>query len=131
MGVKVREKVKGSNAWWVFISHNGRRTSRKVGSEKAALEVAKKIQAKLTLGEAFLQEKTPPVPQLEEYYQRFKRTYMATTLKPSTYITYESSFRVHIIPQLGRLHLDQIDRQKIEGFIAKLVKKTWQKIPSG
>ncbi len=72
MGVKVREKVKGSDQWWVFIAHNGRRTSRKVGSEKAALEVARKIQAKLTLGEVFLQEKKPPVPTLEEYYQRFK-----------------------------------------------------------
>ena len=61
MGVKVREKVKQSGVWWVFISHNGRRTSRKVGSEKAALEVARKIQAKLTLEEA-LPERKPPAP---------------------------------------------------------------------
>ena len=122
MGVKVREKVKGSGAWWVFISHGGRRTSRKVGSEKAALEVAKKIEAKLTLGEAFLKEKKPPVPKLEEYYQQFKTTYMEATLKRSTYITYESSFRVHILPQLGGLYLDQIDCQKVEGFISGLVK---------
>jgi len=121
MGVKVREKVKKSGVWWVFISHNGRRTSRKVGNEKAALEVARKIQAKLTLGEAFLREK-PPVPKLADYYQQFKTTYMAATLKRSTYITYESSFRVHILPQLGGLHLDQIDCQKVEGFISGLVK---------
>ena len=61
MGVKVREKVKDSNEWWVFINHGGRRTSRKVGSEKAAWEVARKIEAKLTLGETFLQEKKPSV----------------------------------------------------------------------
>jgi len=127
MGVKVREKIKDSNEWWVFINHGGRRTSRKVGSEKAAWEVARKIEAKLTLGETFLQEKKPSVPKLEEYYERFKENYMQTTLKPSTYITYESSFRVHIIPQFGHLRLDQIDRQKIEGFIAKLVKKDMAK----
>jgi len=122
MGVKVREKIPGSSEFWVFINHGGRRTSRKVGSEKAAWEVAKHIEAKLTLGEAFLREKKPPAPKLEEYYRQFKTTYMEATLKRSTYITYESSFRVHILPQLGGLHLDQIDCQKVEGFISGLVK---------
>jgi len=123
MGVKVREKVKGSDEWWVFIAHNGRRTSRKVGSEKAALEVAKKIEAKLILGEAFLQEKKPPVPTLEEYYQRFKIRYMKTAIKESSYIIYESAFRVQTLPELGRLRLDQIDRERMEDFIAVLTEK--------
>ena len=65
MGVKVREKITGSDEWWVFINHGGRRTSRKVGSEKAALEVAKKIEAKLILGESFLPEKKPSSPTLD------------------------------------------------------------------
>ncbi len=123
MGVKVREKVKGSGAWWVFISHGGRRTSRKVGSEKAALEVARKIEAKLTLGEAFLQERKPPVPTLEEYYQRFKERHMKAAIKESSYIVYESCFRLHTLPELGRLHLDQIGRERMEDFIAVLMEK--------
>ena len=49
MGVRVREKISGSNEFWVFINHGGRRTSRKVGARKAALEVAEKIRAKLVL----------------------------------------------------------------------------------
>ena len=110
MGVRVREKIPGSNEFWVFINHGCKRTSRKVGSKKAAREVAKKIEAKLTLGEAFLQDKKPSVPKLEEYYQSRFKSYMELTLKRSTSITYESSFRVHVIPQLGSLHLDQIDR---------------------
>jgi len=122
MGVKVREKVKDSNEWWVFINHGGRRTSRKVGSEKAAWEVARKIEAKLTLGEAFVQEKKPPVPTLEEYYQRFKRTYMKT-LKEASRETYHSSFKNHILPTLGKLRLDQIDRSRMEEFTAALVEK--------
>ena len=37
MGVRVRQKIKGKgNPWWVFVSHNGKRTSRKVGDKKAA-----------------------------------------------------------------------------------------------
>ena len=56
MGVKVREKVKGSRVYWVFINHNGRRTSRKVGSAKAAQEVARKIEAKLAVRQRIAME---------------------------------------------------------------------------
>ena len=60
MGVKVRQKVKGKGQpWWVFVSHNGQRTSRKVGSKKAAQDVASKIEAKLQLGEFGFEEKKP------------------------------------------------------------------------
>ncbi len=126
MGVKVREKVKDSNEWWVFINHGGRRTSRKVGSEKAALEVARKIQAKLILEEA-LPERKPPTPILSDYYRDFKSNYMATTLKHSSYLSYEKAFRLHILPKLGALHLDHITRQKMEEFVAGLVNKNFSK----
>jgi len=39
MGVKIREKEKGSGTWWVFINHKGKRSSRQVGTEKAAEKV--------------------------------------------------------------------------------------------
>jgi hypothetical protein len=52
MGVRVRQKVKGKgNPWWVFITHNGKRISRKEGDKKAAEAVASPIEAKLALGE--------------------------------------------------------------------------------
>ena len=34
MGVKVREKVKGSGEWWIFIDQNCRRKSKKKGKDK-------------------------------------------------------------------------------------------------
>jgi integrase len=44
MGVKVREKPKGSGNWWIFINHQGKRKSKKIGKDKClAREVAKKI----------------------------------------------------------------------------------------
>ena len=53
MGVKVREKPNGSGEWWVFIHHNGIRKSKKIGKDnKLARDVAKKIEAKLALGES-------------------------------------------------------------------------------
>jgi len=52
MGVTVRQKEKGKGkSWWVFISHNGKRSSRRVGDKAAAETVASKIRAKLQLGE--------------------------------------------------------------------------------
>ena len=50
MGVKVREKVAASGVWWVFINHQGRGVSKKVGNEKAALKVAQEVETRITLG---------------------------------------------------------------------------------
>ena len=48
MGVKVREKMKDSGVWWIFIDHQGRRKANKVGKDgRIALELAKKIESKL------------------------------------------------------------------------------------
>ncbi|MDA2928489.1 site-specific integrase [Acidobacteria bacterium AH-259-O06] len=122
MGVKVREKVKGSNIWWVFVIHDGKRVSRRVGDKKSALEAKRKIEARLALGELPIKEQKK-TPTLAEYYKRFKAGYMSVTLKKSTFISYETSFRIHILPELGNYHLDEIDAEKIEEFIAKLTEK--------
>jgi len=66
MGVRVRQKVKGKgNPWWVFVSHNGKRTSRKVSDKKAAEVVASTIRAKLQLGE-FGCDDPKPAPTFKE-----------------------------------------------------------------
>ena len=124
MGVTVREKIQGSNEWWVFIAHQGRRTSRKVGDRKAAREAARKIQARLTLGKgAFPDVKTkPPAPTLQQYFKTFERAYRAT-LKPKTWACYEGNMRVHALPKLGSLCLDEVTRPKMKEFVAELVEK--------
>lgn len=124
MGVKVRERPKGSNCWWVFVDHRGLRKAKKCGSKKLAKKVAEIMEANLKLGQPLLgEEKQPSLPTLKQYYERFRETYMETTLKPSTFKSYELSFRVHILPVLGNYRLDQIDRAKMEGFVGGLVKK--------
>lgn len=63
MGVKLKEKKPGE--WWVFINHHGKRKAKKIGRDKRlAQEVAKKIEAKLALGEMNLDEKKERVPDL-------------------------------------------------------------------
>jgi integrase len=62
MGVKVRERIPGSGVFWIFIDHNGRRKAKKVGSEAAALAVAKGIEARLVLEN--------PAVRLGRYYSK-------------------------------------------------------------
>jgi hypothetical protein len=59
MGVTVRQKVKGrGQPWWVFIAHNGKRKSIKVGDRAAAEALAGKIQEKLKAGELQITRKS-------------------------------------------------------------------------
>lgn len=69
MGVRVRKKVPGSGVWWIFINHHGRQKSKQVGKDRrTAMGVAKKIEAKLTLGDMKV-EKQPEnkIPLFKEY----------------------------------------------------------------
>jgi len=123
MGVRVREKVEGSGIYWVFVAHQGRRTSRKVGDRKAAREAARKIQARLTLGKGAFGEKAKlPTPRLKDYWKRFEASYRGT-LKPGTWVSYESSMRVHILPDLGNHRLDEIAKPMMKRLVAGLVEK--------
>jgi len=127
MGGRVREKIKDSGEWWVFIAHQGRRTSRKVGDRKAAREAASKIQARLTLGKGAFGEKAKlSAPTLERYFKRFEANYKST-LKPSSWYNYEGSLRIHILPELGKYRLDEITKPMMKELVAERVKNGFAK----
>jgi hypothetical protein len=113
MGVKVREKVTGSGVWWIFVTRNGRRKSKLVGSEEAARIAAKKIEARLTLGETALPVQKPVKPTVEEFYKKFETTHMATAIRHSTARQYRINFRVHILPALGKIPIDEVSRERV------------------
>ncbi len=48
-------------------------------------------------------------------------------MKPATYSRYEGSFRLHIGPELGDLHFDEITRDRAKRFVIALMRK----IPTG
>ena len=123
MGVKVREKVKGSGVWWVFISHKGERSSKQIGGEKAARKVAEIIQARVKLGQDAIPSEKPAAPTLAEYYKTFKRVYMDTGVRESTADNYAANFRRYILPKLGRLRLDAIERSHVEELIADMTRQ--------
>ena len=97
MGVKVREKDKGSGVFWVFINHKGRRSSKRVGDKNAAKEVAKKIQAALVLGKPIDTEERKIVPTLRDYFTLFKESYLAgAAVRFNTQRIYKNNFEIFI-----------------------------------
>ncbi|MFC1532657.1 tyrosine-type recombinase/integrase [Thermodesulfobacteriota bacterium] len=118
MGVTIRQKNKGKGKpWWVFVAHNGKRTSRRVGDKKAAEEVASKIQAKLNLGEFGFDEKKKPIPLFKNFAEGFMDTYSAMNHKESTHDSYRTALDLHLIPYFGEKALDAITRKDVKNFI--------------
>jgi hypothetical protein len=77
MAVMVREKISGSGIWWVFIHHDGKRRSKKIGDKKKALELAERIDIKL---KSLKYEKQPSKTNLENIHFRtvpVKKLYMS------------------------------------------------------
>ncbi|MFH1672178.1 MAG: site-specific integrase [Pseudomonadota bacterium] len=119
MGVTVRQKNKGrGQPWWVFVSHQGRRTSKQVGDKAAAEAVASTIRAKLQLGEfSFEEEKS--LPMFKDYVKTFLKGYSKLNHKQSTQDSYDNVLKVHILPVFGDKHLDKITRKDIKDFLYK------------
>ena len=117
MGVRVRQKIKGKgNPWWVFVSHNGKRTSRKVGSKRAADIVAAKIQAKISLGEfGFMDRKA--MPTFREYSEKWLKGYVKLNCRESTVDEYMGALNFHVLPAYKDERLDQITRGSIRNFL--------------
>lgn len=126
MGVRVREKPKGSGVWWVFISHQGRRRSKKVGSEAAALEVAEKVQALITLGEFKIKGKdkkvgAQDVPTFRACAERWLG--LPHEWKESTLENYRGIFEKYVYPRMGGWRMDSIRRKDIKDFLDDLLVK--------
>ena len=72
MGVKVRERPKGSGIYWILIDHQNKRKSKKIGkNKKLAKKVAKKIEAKLVLGDLDLLKDSEKQITFSEYAQQW------------------------------------------------------------
>ena len=117
MGVTVRQKTKGKGKpWWIFVTHQGNRTSKLVGDRAAAEEVASKIRAKIQLGE-FSFEEEKPVPTFKEYAESFIEGFSAINHKASTHDTYRGALQRHIYPVFGHKRLDDIKRKDVKEFL--------------
>ncbi|MBW1992782.1 MAG: hypothetical protein JRI59_11950 [Deltaproteobacteria bacterium] len=124
MGVKVRERPQGSGIWWLFIDHQGTRKAKKIGRDKKlALEAAKKIEAKLALGDLGVMADKPKPPSFKEYAQLWLEGYIKPLRRETTYERYQSILEHHVYPVLGKVPIDEIKRSEIRHLLINLLKK--------
>jgi integrase len=116
MGVVVREKVKGSGVWWVFVNHHGQRTARRVGDKRAAKSVAGECQRQLAEGSLNIKNGAE-CPTLADYADRWLESYAKAACKFSTIQSYEGMLKSHIKPLLGHKRLDEIKRGDIKELL--------------
>ncbi|OGP68423.1 MAG: hypothetical protein A2W27_11045 [Deltaproteobacteria bacterium RBG_16_44_11] len=133
MGVKVKERPEGSGIWWIFIDHSGKRKAKKIGKNKrVAMEAAKKIEAKLTLGEMNLNE-SPRPPTLKEYIDGWRdgagekkigwyEKVAVLSLKHSTYCSYRLIIDLHLIPAFGSKPINEITPGMTSDLICQKIK---------
>jgi len=114
MGVKLKQK---DGAWWLFINHNGLRKAKKIGSDKrVALDVKKKVEAKLALGDFSLDEQKA-VPTFGEYAERWIATVVPALNKSGTLRNYRMTLNKHIMPVFGKMKISEINRFSIKEFL--------------
>ena len=118
MRVTVRQKIKGkAKPWWVFISHNGKRTSRMVGDKAAAEAVASRIRAKLQLGEFGFEQKEKNDLTFNEYADSWIQKIAPAECKESTLKGYQDLLDNHVLPVFGHLKVTEITRGKVKEFL--------------
>jgi integrase len=124
MAVKVRERPKGSGEWWLFIDHQGKRKAKRIGQDKKlAHEVARKVEAKLTLGDLGITEDKPKAPLFRDYAELWLNGYIKSLRRQSTFERYQDVLKRHINPTLGNRPIDQITRGEIRDLLLKLNRK--------
>jgi integrase len=116
MGVTIRQKVRGKGKpWWVFVAHNGKRKSFRVGDKAAAEAVASEIRRRLKTGEFQFTPKEK-ISTFGEYDRKWLNGYGETHLKYSTLRGYEGIFRRHL-QSLHDKPIDQITRPELRELI--------------
>ena len=119
MGVKVRERPAGSGIWWLFIDHQGKRKAKKVGRDKKlATDAAKKIEAKLTLGDFDIDEEPEAqLPTFQEYAENWLEGYIKPLRRASTYERYGHVLGKYVYPLIGRQSIDKIKRGDVRNAL--------------
>jgi len=115
MGVKIREKYRGSGVYWCFVNNQGRRTSFKAGSYKAAQVAAEYYEAKLLTDPDSLfttKARTAPI-----FRAMSKRWLENVELRESTIERYSHLLESWILPAIGSKKVDTINRADVKAII--------------
>lgn len=120
MGIKVREKQKGSGEFWIFINHEGRRKSVKVGSLAVAEEVAERLTAKLKFDpDAVFKEREAPKPAFKVLAKEWIKKLEKQGRKASTLERYNQLLDDWVLPAVGSKKVDEIKKSHIADVLSK------------
>ena len=115
MGVKVRERKPGE--WWIFIDFRGRRKAVKVGSEKAAIKAAERIEDGLSTGTFNLEHlKRQKRILFRDYARKFMEGHVKSNLKASSIRSYQGWLNRYLLPRFGKMELGDITRADVRDF---------------
>jgi integrase len=121
MGVSVREKKPGE--YWVFLTHHGKRTSRKIGKDEGeARDVAEKLKAKMVLGDFGIEQKKD-MPTFKEYAEKWLATYVKQVRRLATYDRYSFTLRQYVFSKIGSKPLNLITRGDVRDVLLTAKKK--------
>lgn len=121
MGVTVRQK-RPDGPFYVFVHHQGRKISQKVGSEKAAERLAERLRAHLVLG---VEPRSPDPLELTvgAAAEQWLTEYVRARCDASTYRDYRRLLSTYVVPQIGRKPLDRVTRQDIRAIALAQITK--------
>jgi len=124
MGVNIREKPTGSGIYWIFINHNGKRKSKKVGDKETAEEVAKKIRARLLLGELNVEK----INRIGKTFKEVADKWLSLPhdWKESTRENYQFNLNKNIFPVFQNRRVDEIKRKELKFFLMIYLSKDSQ-----
>jgi integrase len=113
MGVKVREKVKGSGEYWIFINHDNFRRSKKIGKKATADKVANQVRARLALGDLSLIEETKTFGDYADIWW----VSIGSVSKKKTIKAYKVCLFRHILPVFGKRNIKKITKLDVKTFL--------------
>ena len=101
-------------SWVVYFRVGGRQVWRSFRTREEAELYLANSQVKRASGEF----RVPVKIRFADFAHEWLETYARVNVRPKTYAGYETSLRVHLIPEFGDLYLTEITRKAIDSFVA-------------
>ncbi len=98
----------------IYFRVDGRQVWRSFRTREEAELYLATAQVKRVSGEFHL----PVKIKFAEFAQEWLETYARINVRPKTFDGYESSLRVHLVPEFGELYLTEITHKGIDRFVA-------------
>jgi integrase len=101
-------------SWVVYFRVGGRQVWRSFRTREEAELYLANAQVKRATGEF----RAPVKIRFAEFAHEWLKTYARVNVSPKTFDGYESSLRIHLIPEFGDLYLTEITRKAVDSFVA-------------